>query len=35
MALVYFLGIFIVIGIIMLICMLVDYHKNYRSKEAR
>ena len=34
MALVYFLGIFLVIGIIMFICMLIDYNKNYRSKQA-
>lgn len=35
MALVYFLGIFLVIGIVMFIIMLVDYHKNYRSKQVR
>lgn len=34
MALVYFLGIFLVIGIIMFIYMLIDYNKNYRSKQA-
>ena len=34
MALVYFLGIFLVIGIIMFICMLIDYNKNYRSKQS-
>ncbi len=35
MELVYFLGIFLVIGIVMFIIMLVDYHKNYRSKQVR